>query len=65
VTSVQCGDKHFQLAAEADFQSKPLHVIPVTFTASDSSGKVVETIHITTDLGDVSPALFAYAVVAP
>lgn len=32
-------------------QERKLHIIPVTFTANDSTGKIVETIQITTDAG--------------
>jgi hypothetical protein len=32
-------------------QHRKLHIIPVTFTANDSTGKIIETIQITTDAG--------------
>jgi hypothetical protein len=65
ITAVQCNDKHFQLSADVADQPKPVHVIPVTFTASDSPGRVEETIRIETDLGSAAPELSTYAVVAP
>ena len=36
----------------------------VTFIAGEESGKILKTIRIETDLGDVKPELSAYAVVA-
>lgn len=30
---------------------RKLHIIPVTFTANDSTGKIIETIQIMTDVG--------------
>jgi hypothetical protein len=39
-------------------------LIPVTFTASADVGKVVKTIKIKTDQGEMTPELAAYAVVA-
>ena len=44
--------------------SKELHLIPVTFTAGTDAGKVVKTIKIKTDQGEMTPELAAYAVVA-
>ena len=65
ITSVQCDDKHFRLSPATADQPKPVHVIPITFTASDSPGRVEETIRIQIDLGSVVPELSTYAVVAP
>jgi hypothetical protein len=50
VLRVACGDDCFQF--EPSDEAKPLHVIPVRFTASESAGKVSERIVIETDLGD-------------
>ncbi len=65
ITSVDCGDNHFKLSADAGSEPKPIHVVPVTFTASNAPGKVEQTIRIRTDLNDASPELATYAVVAP
>lgn len=65
ITSVECDDQHFRLSAAAADQPKPVHIIPITFTASDSPGRVEETIRIQTDLGNAAPELSTYAVVAP
>ena len=41
-----------------------MHVIPVTFTAGKTEGKVTKAIRIVTDLGETSPELSAYAVIS-
>ncbi len=48
ITSVRCDDGCFQISPSDE--SKKLHRIPVTFTAAKTSGKVVQTIRIETDL---------------
>jgi len=64
ITSVSCDADCFEFDASAHQTPKPLHVIPVTFVAGESPGKVIETIRIETDLGDSVPELSAYAVVS-
>jgi hypothetical protein len=49
ITRVSCGDDCFQF--EPSEEAKPLHVIPVRFTASQASGSVSEQIVIETDMG--------------
>jgi hypothetical protein len=49
VVRVACGDDCFQF--EPSDEAKPLHVIPVKFTAGQESGKVSEQIVIETDMG--------------
>jgi hypothetical protein len=49
VLRVACGDDCFQF--EPSDEAKPLHVIPVRFTASEAGGKVSAKILIETDLG--------------
>ncbi len=39
-------------------------MIPVTFVAGNTEGKVTKTIRIVTDLGQASPELSAYAVIS-
>ena len=41
-----------------------VHVIPVTFVAGNTEGKVTKTIRIVTDLSQASPQLSAYAVIS-
>jgi hypothetical protein len=48
VLRVACGDDCFQF--EPSDEAKPLHVIPVRFTASEAAGKVSAKILIETDL---------------
>ncbi len=63
VLSIACDDKAFQFAG-TDGEATVVHVIPVTFVAGSSEGKISKTIRIVTDLGQVSPELSAYAVVS-
>lgn len=63
VLSITCDDKSFKFGKESDTSPKTLHVIPVTFSAGGSTGKVSKTIRIETDLGVSTPELEAYAVV--
>jgi hypothetical protein len=64
ILSVSCADKSFQFDTSKEESAKELHMIPVTFTASADAGKVVKTIKIKTDQGEMTPELAAYAVVA-
>ena len=63
VLSIACEDKAFKFAATSD-EAKLVHVIPVTFVAGNTEGKVTKTIRIVTDLGQASPELSAYAVIS-
>jgi hypothetical protein len=65
VLSITCDDpKSFQFDLSKDAQATKLHQIPVTFVAGAAAGKVVKTIKIKTDQGEITPQLDAYAVVA-
>jgi hypothetical protein len=63
IVSITCNDGSFEFGKENDATAKAIHVIPVTFVASGSTGKIQRSIHITTDQGDEVPDLAAYAVV--
>ena len=63
VLSISCDDKSFKFAPVSE-EAKVVHVIPVTFVAGNTEGKVTKTIRIVTDLGQVSPELSAYAVIS-
>jgi hypothetical protein len=63
VLSIACEDKAFKFAATSE-EAKVVHVIPVTFVAGNTEGKVTKTIRIVTDLAHASPELSAYAVVS-
>jgi hypothetical protein len=63
VLSVTCEDKSFKLMANSE-EAKSVHVIPVTFLAGNTEGKVTKTIRIVTDLGQATAELSAYAVVS-
>ncbi len=63
VLEITCEDKAFKFAVTSH-EAMPVHVIPVTFVAGNTEGKVTKTIRIVTDLGQASPELSAYAVVS-
>lgn len=64
ILSITCNDKSFQFDTSKMDTAKSLHLIPVTFLAGADAGKVIKTIKITTDQGEMTPELLAYAVVA-
>jgi hypothetical protein len=64
ILSITCDDKSFQFEQPKDDASSKVHQIPVTFVAGTDAGKVVKTIKIKTDQGEMTPELAAYAVVA-
>lgn len=51
VLKINCKGAGFEFKPPAD-EPKNLHFIPVTFTAGDTTGKIVQDIEIETDLGD-------------
>jgi len=65
ITSVRCEDTSFEFAPSQGEEPKSLHLVPVTFVAGQSPGKVLKTIRIETDLAEIPPELPAYAVVSP
>lgn len=64
ILGVACDDKSFEFDTSKEEDAKELHLIPVTFTAGTDAGKVVKSIKIETDQGQMTPELAAYAVVA-
>ena len=64
VLGISCEDGSFQFDTSKESTAKVLHLIPVEFTAGVDVGKVVKTIKIQTDQGEMTPELAAYAVVA-
>ena len=48
ILSVRCADKSFQFKTGSE--SKPVHLVPVTFKAGDKPGEIEQTIEIETDL---------------
>jgi hypothetical protein len=65
ITEISCNDKSFKFDTSQENTPKEVHLIPVTFTAGADTGKVVRTIRIKTDQGQMAPELSAfYAVVA-
>jgi hypothetical protein len=65
ITSFECEDKDsFQFKTDSD--SKPRHIVELTFSAKKSPGTVKEAVHIGTDLGQKLQAeLTAYATIVP
>ncbi len=64
ILGISCDDGSFQFDTSKEGTPKELHLVPVTFTAGADAGKVVKTIKIKTDQGEMTPELAAYAVVA-
>jgi hypothetical protein len=59
------GSQHDAVEAKltADGAARPIHIIPVTFTAREEPGRVVEVIRIQTDLEGETNEVTALAVV--
>jgi hypothetical protein len=64
ILGIACDDPSFQFDTSKEDDAKELHLIPVTFSAGTDAGKIVKTIKIKTDQGEMTPELAAYAVVA-
>lgn len=64
IKSVRCEDASFEVAAPAEEEPKSLYLVPVTFVAGGTPGKVLQKIQIETDLGEVPPGLSASAVIS-
>ncbi len=66
ILSITCEDESFAFdPSVVGGEAKTLHLVPVTFVAGESKGKVAKKIRIETDLGQMAPELPAYAVVSP
>ena len=65
IVSVTCDGGSFEFDTSTQTEPKTLHLIPVKFVAGTKPGKVLQTIRIETDSGEITPELSAYAVVAP
>jgi len=63
ITSVTADCGCFEFDTPAEGVAKPLHLVPVTFTAGEKPGKVAKTIRITTDLDDATVELSVDALV--
>ena len=65
IMGIKCDDPAFEF--QVTDASKQVHLVPVTFTAGEASGKITRRIVIETDLGpEVTPELLAYTqVIAP
>lgn len=63
VVRVECDDDCF--AAEVSSETKRVHIVPVTFDASEGSGRMSSHLRIVTDLGENgSPELVVHAHIA-
>ena len=63
ITSITADCGCFEFGTSTENTAKPLHLVPITFTAGDKSGKVAKTILIKTDLDDATVELSANALV--
>jgi hypothetical protein len=57
IVSIRCDDEHFTFSDLPD-DSKPMHFVPVEFTAGNGDANVAQRITIETDLGDQLSAEF-------
>ncbi|MBN2216933.1 MAG: DUF1573 domain-containing protein [Pirellulales bacterium] len=64
ILSVDCKDHSFQFGKTNNSEAKNWHLVPVTFVGGNQKGKIAQTIHIQTDLGNGGTELPAFAVVA-
>jgi hypothetical protein len=64
VLGVTCSDKSFRFDTSKESSPAVLHQIPVTFVAGPNAGKIMKTIKVKTDQGEMTPELSAFAVVA-
>lgn len=65
ITAITSENGKLQAAPPDGAQPKTLHVVPVTFVAGQTPGRMDEVLRIQTDLGSESTALAATAVVSP
>ncbi len=63
ITSMAGDPASFQLTAPEKQPAKRVYVVPVTFIAGSDRGRVVKTIHITTDRGGAATEISTYAIV--
>jgi hypothetical protein len=63
ILSIDCGDARFEFDTTGADQPRPLHLVPVKFTADADIGELSRTIRVKTDLGDAAPRLSAVAVI--
>ena len=61
ISSVEAECECFQFDVPEDGEPKKLHLIPVKFTASDKPGALAKRIFISTDHGEKSVSVVAYA----
>ena len=64
ITSMTADSDCFKFSTPAGQTPKPLHVVPVTFTAGDKAGSVVAKIRIETGLDGAAVEVSAHALVA-
>lgn len=66
IVSIECGNESFTFDVPEEAQAR--HLVPVTFVAGETTGKVSETVKIVTDLGEEVTAqmvVYAQIVAAP
>jgi hypothetical protein len=64
IASVRPDCKCLQAAVPKSEKAKSLYLIPITFTARDKAGSIVQTVQIETDLSHTVLKVPAYAVVS-
>lgn len=64
IVSVTSDGGRFEFGSPTESDAKPFHLVPVTFIAGPTPGKVLQKIRIETDLDEPTPELSAHAVVS-
>lgn len=66
IVSIECANEGFTFEVPEDSQAR--HLVPVTFVAGETGGKVTETVKIVTDMGEeviAEAVVYAQIVAAP
>lgn len=54
ITEILCDNEAFDIAVPPGDQAKPVHLVPVKFTAGTNAGELVQQIKVRTDLGSLA-----------
>jgi hypothetical protein len=63
IASIRGDCECLRATAPKDQEPKLLYLVPITFTARDKRGQIIQTVYIETDFGQVTLKVPAYAVV--
>ena len=63
IASIRCDCECLKVTTPKSDEPKALYLVPITFTAGDTTGKITQTIHIEMDFGQTVLKVPAYAAV--